>query len=500
MSFGADIDATPLLKGLPGDHCPCPHWGYVLKGRLTYRFEDHDEVVEAGDAFYLPPGHIPVVEAGTELVQFSPAHELAEVAAVMERNAQGAGVVQPGLTASSRVAHLTPLSGGYPFAPSMHRQLRGHRGYLPMNLNTFRGSRFTAAALLALAAIAIGSIFGAAGSGSATIAVAPSNTAVPTISGTTQPGSTLTASSGTWAGTTPLNFAYTWGRCDKNGASCAAIGGANSSTYVLQNADVANTIRVTVTASNGDGTAQAASAATPVVGAPSNTTVPTISGTLTEGSTLTAANGTWAGATPLNFTYTWSRCDDKGNGCATISGATSSTYVLQHADTGNTVRVTVTGTNTAGNDIASSVPTAVIGAPAAPPTGCPSGTGVIQIGDLSAPARLQIDQQTITPGVVTPSTLSIQLHARVTACGGRPVQGALLYATAVPYNQFSIPPEGTTGSDGTVTLTLGQRAGFPAARQQQNLTMFLRARKSGEPLLAGISTRRLVSFPVSLKK
>ena len=160
----------------------------------------------------------------------------------------------------------------------------------------------------------------------------------------------------------------------------------------------------------------------------------------------------------------------------------------------------MTGTNTAGNDIASSVPTAVIGTPAAPPTGCPSGTGVIQIGDLSSPARLQIDQQTITPGVVTPSTLSIQLHARVTACGGRPVQGALLYATAVPYNQFSIPPEGTTGSDGTVTLTLGQRAGFPAARQQQNLTMFLRARKSGEPLLAGISTRRLVSFPVSLKK
>ena len=142
----------------------------------------------------------------------------------------------------------------------------------------------------------------------------------------------------------------------------------------------------------------------------------------------------------------------------------------------------------------------MIGAPAPPPTGCPSGTGTIQIGDLTSPARLLIDQQTITPGVVTPSTLSIQLRARVTACGGRPVQGALLYATAVPYNQFTIPPEGTTGSDGTVTLTLGQRTGFPAARQQQNLTVFLRARKSGEPLLAGISTRRLVSFPVSLKK
>ena len=240
-----------------------------------------------------------------------------------------------------------------------------------MNLNTFRGSRFAAAALLALSAIAIGSIFGAAGSGSATIAVAPSNTAVPTISGTTQSGSTLTATSGTWGGTTPLNFAYAWSRCDKNGASCAAIGGATSSTYVLQNADNGNTIRVTVTASNGDGSAQAASAATPLIGAPSNTAVPTISGTTTEGSTLTAANGTWVGATPLTFTYAWSRCDDKGNGCAVISGATSSTYVLQHADTGNTIRVSVTGTNSIGNDIGTSVPTAVIGAACSGSDGLP---------------------------------------------------------------------------------------------------------------------------------
>ena len=64
VSFGVDIDGTPLLKGLPGDACSCPHWGYVLKGRLTYRFADHEEVFGAGDAFYLPPGHIPLAEAG----------------------------------------------------------------------------------------------------------------------------------------------------------------------------------------------------------------------------------------------------------------------------------------------------------------------------------------------------------------------------------------------------------------------------------------------------
>jgi glyoxylate utilization-related uncharacterized protein len=87
VSFRGDIDGAPLLKGLPGDRCPCPHWGYVLNGRVTYRFEDHDEVVEAGDAFYLPPGHVPIVESGTEFIQFSPAEQLHEVDEVMRKNA-----------------------------------------------------------------------------------------------------------------------------------------------------------------------------------------------------------------------------------------------------------------------------------------------------------------------------------------------------------------------------------------------------------------------------
>jgi hypothetical protein len=88
VSFGADIDGSPLLKGLPGDSCPCPHWGYVLKGRLTYRYADREEVFEAGDAFYLPPGHVPLAEAGSELIQFSPAEELRKVDAVMMDNAR----------------------------------------------------------------------------------------------------------------------------------------------------------------------------------------------------------------------------------------------------------------------------------------------------------------------------------------------------------------------------------------------------------------------------
>lgn len=86
-TFREDVDGTPLLKGLPDDRCQCPHWGYVIAGRVTFRFPDGDEVFEAGDAFYAPPGHIPVKhEPGSEIVMFSPAEELHATEAVMMKN------------------------------------------------------------------------------------------------------------------------------------------------------------------------------------------------------------------------------------------------------------------------------------------------------------------------------------------------------------------------------------------------------------------------------
>ena len=88
VSFGVDIDSTPLLKGLPEDRCPCPHWGYVFKGRLTYRFAHGEEVHEAGDAFYAPGGHLQRTDAGTEFVQFSPAEELRTVSETIMKKMQ----------------------------------------------------------------------------------------------------------------------------------------------------------------------------------------------------------------------------------------------------------------------------------------------------------------------------------------------------------------------------------------------------------------------------
>jgi hypothetical protein len=86
-TFHQDIDATPLMKGLQDDRCQCPHWGYVIKGRVTFRYADREEVFEEGDAFYTPPGHIPVKhEPGSEIVLFSPTEELRVTEAAMQRN------------------------------------------------------------------------------------------------------------------------------------------------------------------------------------------------------------------------------------------------------------------------------------------------------------------------------------------------------------------------------------------------------------------------------
>ena len=85
-SFIADADPAPFFQGLPDDRCQCPHWGYVLKGKITFRFADREETYEAGDAYYVPPGHTPVVYDGNEIVEFSPADELAKTMEVVMRN------------------------------------------------------------------------------------------------------------------------------------------------------------------------------------------------------------------------------------------------------------------------------------------------------------------------------------------------------------------------------------------------------------------------------
>ena len=72
----------------PGDSCQCPHWGYMIAGRLTVRYGDHEEIIEPGDAFHMPPGHVPAAQARSEFVMFSPQEELAVSETALKANLQ----------------------------------------------------------------------------------------------------------------------------------------------------------------------------------------------------------------------------------------------------------------------------------------------------------------------------------------------------------------------------------------------------------------------------
>ncbi len=87
VSFHADADHAPLLKGLKDDACQCPHWGYVLNGEFRVRYTSgEEELLTAGDAYYLSPGHVPFAAAGAELVMISPHDELEQTEAAIKSN------------------------------------------------------------------------------------------------------------------------------------------------------------------------------------------------------------------------------------------------------------------------------------------------------------------------------------------------------------------------------------------------------------------------------
>lgn len=85
-AYGQDADLAPFFEGLPDDRCQCAHWGYVLKGRLGFRFADREETYNEGDAYYAPPGHTPILYAGSEVIEFSPTEELGKTMEVVTRN------------------------------------------------------------------------------------------------------------------------------------------------------------------------------------------------------------------------------------------------------------------------------------------------------------------------------------------------------------------------------------------------------------------------------
>jgi Concanavalin A-like lectin/glucanases superfamily/Putative amidase domain/WD40-like Beta Propeller Repeat len=193
--------------------------------------------------------------------------------------------------------------------------------------------------------------------------LAPTEVALPAITGTDVAGQTLSAETGEWEGAATLVYAYQWKRCDSEGGECEAIGGASAVGYRLVPADVGHTLIVTVTASNAVGEASASSPATATVAAteiPVPAVLPSISGTAEEGMSLTAVPGEWSGAEPISYEYQWERCDASGAGCVSIAGAVEAGYEATADDVGRRLRVATVATNGEGSAEANSATSAVV--------------------------------------------------------------------------------------------------------------------------------------------
>jgi hypothetical protein len=320
---------------------------------------------------------------------------------------------------------------------------------------------------------------------------APSNTSLPSISGAARDGSILTASQGSWANK-PDSYAYQWLRCDAQGGGCTPISGANSRQYTIQTIDVGNRLRVLVTATNKDGNGTATSRPTEVVqatgSAPKNTGAPSISGTPQQDQTLTVSNGSWSGSPTPTFTYQWQRCAGTGGNCTDIAGATGTTYKLTSADVARTVRVNVTAKNTHGSTLASTPETGLV-APLKGTSGGGSGNAV-SVSQVSLPNRLIIDGVRFSPSPIR-SRGPVEARFHVSDTRGFAIQGALVYALGLPYGWTSNAAEAPTDASGWATVTLTPTAQMPIGRRAA-LVVFVRARKPGDDLLAGVSTRRLV--------
>jgi Tol biopolymer transport system component len=192
----------------------------------------------------------------------------------------------------------------------------------------------------------------------------PTNSTLPVITGNASQGGTLFSSTGVFPSAT--SYAYQWLRCDAAGNSCADIGGATASSYVVAAADVGVRLRVRVTASGSSGSTSATSDATDVIAGPepTNVSLPTVvvfnsTGVPAAGVAVSSTAGSWTGSGFLTYSYRWKKCVPQNGSCYQIltAGATSSIFVPTIDLVGWSLRVEVTATNAAASTVAQSDPT-----------------------------------------------------------------------------------------------------------------------------------------------
>ena len=184
------------------------------------------------------------------------------------------------------------------------------------------------------------------------LAVGPTATALPTISGTLSVGQTLNVTNGTWDPALANAPSFQWYRCvSQNVATCSQISGATSSSYLLASADGANYLQVQVTALNAGGGTTVTSAITGRVATQATvTTSPVITGSVAVGATLSLSSGTWSGVTTPTFLYKWQTCTTaEATTCTDITNATSTTFVITSAEVGKFIRGAVSVVATVNN-------------------------------------------------------------------------------------------------------------------------------------------------------
>ena len=297
----------------------------------------------------------------------------------------------------------------------------------------------------------------------------PVSTATPTIEGTPQAGKLLAALPGSWSGGKPATFTYQWQSCLSAGSACVPIAGATAESYTPTPLDVGRALTVSVTAQDQAGPATASSAPTLTVAssatpaatpapappstsatAPTPTSLPTITGTLQVGQTLTGLVGKWKGST-TTFSYQWRRCTATAAACTAIDGAGAASYTLTPGDIGAAISLVITATGPGGSRSANSaVSGAVLSAPVpAPVVGTgpadPGLAGAVSVQDGSAaaswqpgtvtvsslislgatPSRLALAGSSLSLGITSPAPLPWPVDVRYTAAPAGAVPGFL---------------------------------------------------------------------------
>ena len=320
----------------------------------------------------------------------------------------------------------------------------------------------------------------------------PLNTVAPTLSATAKDGVAITVNKGTWTGVATITYTYQWQASTDGGTTWTDIPGATGTSYTPPAGSAGKQLHALVTASNGDGSSQATSAASAVIvsNPPVNTVAPSLTGTAKDGVALTAAKGTWTGMATITYTYQWQLTTDGGTTWTDIPGATGTTYTPPAGNNGNQARVLVTATNPDGTNQAPSPASALIlpnpplntVAPSLPATAKDGVAITVNKGTWTGVATITYTYQwqastdggttwTDIPGATgtsyTPPAGSAgkQLHALVTASNGDGSSQATSAASAVivsnpPVNTVAPSLTGTAKDGVALTAAKGTWTGM----------------------------------------